>query len=416
MFSAPDNADTERQLSMLPPPAEDAILSAAANASKRRRLNTVTSEIDKALDYAVIGEKQFKNPKLFPPPSTKGLDQPRTISFGKMTPDDQVERSIKVLGNNVTGCYTSDTLAVIAVINDMWQEQGANPDGLVIGSYADVARRLGKNNDNPTRNRGFVKRELDRLRRCVLIFSQFHTSADIKNNHEITYFSEYFYHEDRKNPSNNFFQAELNHFVLVNLRTGYISSLPLAALLELKNDNSKPVLLRIDSVLASQEKIELASTSIYDLLSIDPDSDWFRKPSTRKKVLSSIKEDLNGKTLSSGWTVIITLEPSAAADYKLTFARGERRAQATTRATPRQIVNTDPMLIQQMVNNMVSTTGARENEKLFTLYARSYSEENIHRAIAEFKADKPNDLRNPGAYFSTILMRIIQEQGLAWIK
>jgi hypothetical protein len=206
---------------MLPSPAEDAILSAAAKASQRRRLNVVTSELDKA-DYAVIGEKQFKNPKLFPPPSTKGLDQPRTITFGKAAPDDQVERSVKILGNSVTACYTSDTLAVIAVINDMWQEQGSNPEGQVIGSYSEVARRLGKNDENATRNRGFVKRELDRLRRCILVFSQFHTSADIKNNHEITYFSDYFYHEDRKNPSNNYFKAELNKFVIVNLRTGYI--------------------------------------------------------------------------------------------------------------------------------------------------------------------------------------------------
>ena len=401
---------------MLPSPLEDAILTAAAQASKRRRLNVVTSDPDKTPDYAVIGEKQFKNPLLFPPPSTKGLDQPRTITFGKSTPDDQVERSIKVLGNNVTGCYTSDTLAVIGIINDMWQEQGSNPDGLVVGSYSDVARRLGKNDDNPTRNRSFVKRELDRLKRCVLIFSQFHTSADIKNNHEITYFSEYFYHEDRKNPSNNFFQAELNKFVLVNLRTGYISSLPLAALLELKNDNSKPVLLRIDSVLASQERLELGSTSIYDLLSIDGDSDWYRKPSTRKKVLSSIQEDLNGKVLSSGWTVLVTLETSTTADYKLSFTRGDRVAQPRAPATARTIINTDAMLIQQMVNNMIDMTGDPESTKLFTLYARSYPEETIHRALAEFKADKPSDLRNPGAYFSTVLMRIVKEQGFLWVK
>lgn len=400
---------------MLPSPAEDAILSAAAKASQRRRLNVVTSELDKA-DYAVIGEKQFKNPKLFPPPSTKGLDQPRTITFGKAAPDDQVERSVKILGNSVTACYTSDTLAVIAVINDMWQEQGSNPEGQVIGSYSEVARRLGKNDENATRNRSFVKRELDRLRRCILVFSQFHTSADIKNNHEITYFSDYFYHEDRKNPSNNYFKAELNKFVIVNLRTGYISSLPLAALLELKNDNSKPVLLRIDSVLATQEKLELGSTTIYDLLSVDGDSDWFRKPSTRKKVLSAIQEDLDGKVLSSGWTVSVTLEASATTDYKLIFQRGARITQPRAQTPVRKIVNTDPMLIQQMVNNMAEVTGDRHGEKLFTLYARSYPEETIHRAISEFKADKPSDVRSPGAYFSTVLMRITKEQGYEWIK
>lgn len=400
---------------MLPSPMEDAICAATAKAASRRKLNAVTSDPEKTADYAVIGEKQFKNPKLFPPPNTKGLDQPRTITFGKSTPEDDVERSVKVLGNNVTGCYTSDTLAVIAVINDMWQEQGANPEGLVVGSYAEVARRLGKNDDNPNRNRAFVKRELDRLRRCILVFSQFHTAADVKKNHEITYFSDYFYVEDRKNPSLNYFQAELNKFVLVNLRTGYIASLPLAALLELKNDNSKPVLLRIDSVLSAMEKIELSAESIFDLLSIDGESDWYKKPSTRKKVLSSIQADLDGKVLSSGWTVKVALE-NGSSDYKLIFTRGEHVLPPKPVSVARPITNTDPVLIQQMVNDMISVTGAADNERLFTLYARSYPEDTIHRAVAEFKADKPAELRNPGAFFSKILMRITGEQGYPWIK
>jgi hypothetical protein len=151
-------------------------------------------------------------------------------------------------------------------------------------------------------------------------------------------------------------------------------------------------------------------------LSVDGDSDWFRKPSTRKKVLSAIQEDLDGKVLSSGWTVIVTLEASATTDYKLIFQRGARITQPRAQTPVRKIVNTDPMLIQQMVNNMAEVTGDRHGEKLFTLYARSYPEETIHRAISEFKADKPSDVRSPGAYFSTVLMPITKEQGYEWIK
>lgn len=399
---------------MLPSPCEDAILAnARARGSKSRHLS-VQQPPDNPRSFFVIGEKQFKNPRLFPPPATEGLDQPRTIVFSRS--DDPIEQTIRVLGNNVTSGYTSDTLKVIAVINWLWQKDGCDPEGWVCAPYAKVIRRLELPPSNASRNRRHVKEELERLRRCVLVFSQFQSGGDIKDNHEITYFSEYFYQEDQRNPSNNFFRARLDPFVLANLRSGYISTLPLEALLELKHDNSKPILLRVDSVLAVQERLELSSDSIFDLLSINGNTEWFRKRNTRAKLLGQISNDINGKTLSSGWKVIAELDDTASKDdFKIRFTRGEKINIPIT-AQPLPIVNTDPVLVQQLVNNMIALVGASENVEIFTVYAKFYSEEIIHRAIAEFKSDKPASTRNLGAYFTKILSRIVQEQGFRWVK
>lgn len=409
--TAKSSDSSKKQMSMLPDAAEDAMLANAESAKATR--NRSGNSIIEQTDYSVIGEKQFKNPHLFPPPGSKGLDQPREIIFPVGA--DEIERSIRILGNNVTAGYTSNTLSVIAVINDMWKEQGSHPEGWVAGSYSEVTRRLGLSEDNPTRNRKLVKAELDRLKRCQLVFSHFHTGGDVKKNHEVTYFSEYYYEEDRRNPSKNVFKAQLHKFVLTNLRTGYIASLPLRALLQLKRDNSKPVLLRVDSVLAQVAAMEMSADTILDLLLLDKNSDWYRKPVTRRKTLSNIRDDLDGKELSSGWTVVVSLEKTSSGDSKLTFKRGERIEQYVNTAT-REIVNTDPLLVQSLVNEMSIAVGESDKEALYTMYARSYPEELIQRAISTYKSDKPKGTRNPGAFFATVLRNIVEAQGYAWIK
>lgn len=408
------------QISMLPNPIDDAIIRAAGS-SKFKLITSDGTRGEK--QYSVVGEKQFKNPLLFPPPKTKGLDRPRKIVFGSTAAEtgDAVERSIEVLGNNVTSGYTSDTLDVIAVINEMWREQGSSPEGVVMGSYADVARRLNKEENNAVRHRKAVANELQRLRRCVLIFSQYFTKTDIKNNHEITYFKDLQYVLDKRNPANNYFRVEVDPHVLENIRAGYIASLPVAALLSLKFDKSKPVILRVDSVLASQDRCELSCATVYELAAI-PLTDWTSKPVNRRRSLEDIRGDIDGKTLSSGWLVKASLLTDAKGDdIKLVFVRGERlhtkEPFEAKKAKVLRVVNSDPFLVQDLTNQITQIVGeGGANESLYSLYARSYPEELLRNALSEFRADKPADLRSPGAFFSSILCRIVQGHGYAWVR
>lgn len=412
--------DETPQMSMVPPPDTDAELALAASLHRkrgsRRQINPDAKPDEFQAEFSVIGEKQFKNPLLFPPPSTKDLDKPRKIVFSR--PDDSVQQSVTILGNNVTAGYTTVTLSVIAVVNDMWKDLGRDPEGWVVGSYAEVARRLQLSPDNPSRNRKLVKEELERLKRCQLVFSNFYTEAESKKNSEITYFQEYFYEESKQNPSLNRFKARIHPYIVNNLQIGHIASLPLRALLQLKNDNSKPVLLKVDSALAVQSinKIELSATSILELLVLDGESQWYRKPSTRLKVLTNIQTDIDGKELSSGWKVNVTVEPvTSGGDYKLVFTRGARVAAPAGSNLP-EILNTDQMLVQSLVNAMIAVTGETDKEKLYAIYARSYPEDLIYRVISEFKADKPPTTRNNGAFFTQILSRVVLEMGYQWVN
>ncbi len=434
-----NSAAQPEQVSFLPSPLEDAILNEAARAKaeaasaqslvlndRQKKMLAITTKTNSRFSISVIGEKQFKNPLLFPPPSTKGLDKPRVVVFGTTVEEggSKVESSVRILGNNVTGCYTSDTLEVIGAINEMWREQGQSQKGVVVGTYADLARRVNRGDENnANRHRKHVARELDRLKFVNLVFSVYHTSERVIDNQAITYLTEYRYVTDETNPSNNYFFVQINPAVLDNLRTGYISSLPLASLLELKIDNAKPILLKVDSILAGVEKCELSCDSVYELICV-PKTAWYAKPWIQQKILTQIATDLNGKILSSGWTVLVTMATMANnKDVKLVFHRGEHHQRSPISTQQNQqgrsisVVNTDPTLVQMLVNDMILILGGTvQNKSLYTLYARSYPEELVHRAISEFKADKPANLQSPGAFFSSVLSRIVKENGYAWIK
>lgn len=405
------------QMSMLPSPMEDERLRTAAIG----RLRVAGGE-DRP--YSVVGEKHFKNPLLFPPPKTKGLDKPRKIPLqGNSSTDDgeDIERCVEILGNNVTSGYTTETLRVLTVINEMWEQQGYSPDGGVYGSFSEVVRRLGKDENNAARHRKAVATELQRLRRLPLIFSQYFTKDMVKKNHEITYFCDYQYVTDRTNPSNNYFRAKIDPHVLENIREGYISSLPSKTIIALKYDNSGPVLLKVDSVLASMERLELSSDTVYALTQIEL-TDWTRKPVNRKKTLENIRSDIDQSVLSSGWVVNCSLVTDAKGDnIKLVFMRGERMFDRSESREKRSrgltVVNTDGFVVQDLTNEMGRVVGEfQTNEKLYTLYAKSYPEEMLRRAMSEFKADKPKDLRSGGAFFSAILKRLVQESSYAWIN
>ena len=405
-----------QQMSMLPSPMEDDSLRHAA-------MNKLRLAGGEERPYSVVGEKHFKNPLLFPPPKTKGLDRPRKIPLqgaGSSDTDDDVERCIDILGNNVTSGYSTETLRVLTVINEMWVEQGSSPDGSVFGSFSEVIRRLKKEENNAARHRKAVASELERLRRCVLIFSQYYTKEQIKRNHEITYFCDYEYVMDRINPSQNYFRAKIDPHVLLNIREGFISSLPSATIISLKYDNSGPILLKVDSVLASIERLELSCDTVYALAQIEL-TDWTRKPVNRRKALENIRSDIDQKVLSSGWLVNASLVIDTKSDnIKLVFTRGERLHDRSTTNAKRSrgvsVVNTDAFLVQDLANEIGRVVGeVQTNEKLYIIFAKSYPEEILRRALSEFRADKPKNMRSGGAFFSSILKRLVQESSYAWI-
>lgn len=377
--------------------------------------------------HYVIGAKSLKHGKIFPPPKTKGLDAPRTVILERPTPRNPIERKLVLLGNSVTHCYTTDTLGVIAVLNQLWQEQGCSPDGLIKATYAEVARRmLWVKPGNESYGRSKVKAEIDRLRRLHLIFTD--TTLNERGERisddsvDITYLSDYKYHTNRKDPSKNHFTANIHKYIVEKVAMGKIASLPIKSLLELKVNEAKPLLLRVDSLMAYKEAINISFLEFSDLASIAQDSYVVQRHSFALKLFQRVAQDLDRRLLTSGHELKVVLKDNPNVErMMLSFERGKLVVYQPKNGIFVGGCNGDQDDIEYLKRLMMETVGDPGIEKLeglYEVYARAYPQELIERAISVFKTDKPTGVRieSGGAYFSSILSRIVGENGYAWIK
>lgn len=365
----------------------------------------------------VVGLHHLKHPKVFPPPTAKGLADVRTLIV-KQGSCSYPERSITLLGNSVTNCYTTNTLAVMAVINDMWQEQGGGDEGAVIGSYAEMVRRLNWDVDNESKSRAKVKKELERLRRLVLIFTNYDAEKELQHSKEITYLSDYDYVKDRRYSRKNHFRVCIDKYIVRGISMGFIASLPIKSLVETKENESKTILLRVDSLMPYNTKVSMNQAVFLDLLCVEPDSWLLLRKSFARKLMERVAYDLNGRVLTNGCILKARFRDDPRAGHVIDFERGEVVMPKSIRP---EMSNSDATLVKRLQAEMMQAVGAQPQDNvdgLYELYARMYPEEIIQRAVSVFHADKPRThaLMSAGAFFSSILARLVRERGLAWVR
>lgn len=364
----------------------------------------------------VVSIHSLKHPKVFPPPKSKNLGMPRELVL-ESSLDGQPIRSLTLLGNSITHCFTTSTLAVIAVLNEMWQEQGGGDDGVVVGTYAELVRRLGGDLDNESKERAKVKAELERLRRLVMIFKKADLADKLVTANEVTYLSEYDYVKDKANSRKNHFKVAISPYIVRAIAIGFIASLPIRALIEVKLHESRAILLRIDSLLAHNAKVVIKQTAFFDLLSVEP-GHWVL---SRKKyivdMMQRVAADLDKRLMTNG-CLLRTSFVEAGGELRIEFTKG---SLVSSSSRGMEVINSDTVLIAQLKKSMLDAVGELDRAKvdmLYELYARMYPEDLIYRAIAVFQTDKPRTtaLMSAGAFFSSVLCRIVRENGFAWVK
>lgn len=385
---------------------------------------TVTEDAAEIERYYVVSHHNLKHPKIFPPPPTPSNEKILQVPRKVVIEQPSATRNglmVTLLGNSVTACYTTNTLNVIAVLNEMWQEQGAQNDGRVVGSYAEFVRRLKFDPANESRGRKMVKAELARLRRLMMKFEEVDQSKGLRFCKEISYLSHYDYVEDKNQAHKNHWVVKIDSYIIEGVKEGLIASLPIKSLLAAKEDESKAILLRVDSLLVYNQRIAMSLSVISDLLCISPDDYRLSRKIYTRRMLDKIAKDLDGMVLSNGCAMKVSLE-EAERGFRLVFERGECVASAQDGGGQMLLeVNQDVAVVERLKLEMLDVVGERNPvavEGLYRAYARFYPEELIQRAIAVFRADKPRTevLASSGAFFSSILCRIVKEAGYRWVR
>lgn len=125
---------------------------------------------------------------------------------------------------------------------------------------------------------------------------------------------------------------EFHHRIIGNIIRNYSKPVLLDVVLGIENDIAQLLYSYIDRILSNTTRSEWRTENIIKDLALEGDE--YRYQSRRKRILERAIEELNGKPLSSGGILKVTIaeakDKTKAPDYKLIF---EKRARITTAPT-----------------------------------------------------------------------------------
>jgi hypothetical protein len=216
------------------------------------------------------------------------------------------------------------------------------------------------------------------------------------------------------------YNVEINRHIWANFQDGKISFTNLEALLSFKSGLSEVFYLRVDTILCMDEyaskPLELRSETVIKALQLDDVDEYRKYVSSRKRVISKVAKECNGKILSNGNTIHTKIKPTAdKKDWKIVCVQASAKVCHVPRLLPPP-VNTDTDYIEYLASLITEATGQPEHQRYHLLLTRYYEEKYIREALSLLKQEPPENMRDKGAVFTTKLKAIIQRAGRPWIK
>ena len=372
-----------------------------------------------------VNIKRFGN-FLFPHHRTKDLDRVREFqSDVKLSNGRTAKQKLVIKPAAGSKAYTTYTQRVYYALVLLWYEKG-KPDGTLHFSLRELATKMNKQWGGDTAER--LTREVECLKettiRWVLAFETA-TSVDrdsidgfsILDRYRIESYSE-------REARGTIFEASctvvFRKEIIENIISNKISPLNFTALLSFRSSIAEMLYVRIDSLLARLEACQWNSGTLIDELRLNDIAEYSRNTATRRRLLERLARELNGKPISTGDTLVATVEQTAdAKDWKLVCSKSRRRdlPPPLSYRPNLPVVNDDPEVIDYLAQQIADTVGyEEENAALYRKLARHYPQHVIHRVLAEFRQESPRETKNRGGFFIDKFHRIAHQSGLEWIK
>ncbi len=218
--------------------------------------------------------------------------------------------------------------------------------------------------------------------------------------------------------------VQFNENIRKNIRNNITTPVNFTARKAIRSSVAKILYGRIDSILATNPKLERRIENLVTELNLTVNR--YHHKSQRKGLGELLQRNLDGLELSNLKRLSVELtETSDGLDYKLIFKaiapHKEKKGLTTNKAPSRlKIANTDANIIENLVLTMqdLAGSGKKSNDGLYYLIAKYYSETLIYRAIGEFKellSVNPK-IGNRSAYFTTVVHVVAHKMGEEWIK
>ena len=324
-------------------------------------------------------------------------------------------------------CYTARTYDVYLALVWFWRELGMPNEPFKL-NLSQIARKL----EMPTsgKNLKAILNELEVLYftnvSWVLSFQDITQRFMTTKNQRVLETFNYATLEERGGLSGQSgVTVQFNENIRNNIRNNITTPVNFTARKAIRSSVAKILYGRIDSILASHTRLERRIENLVGELNLT--AHRYQHKSQRKVLGEMLIRNLNGLELSN--KNILTVELSETVDgqdFKLIFKSipFEDRKKGSKGVAKQadqsvKIINTDPVLIENIVADMTALTGSNKaNLGLYYSIAKHYSENLIHRAIGEFKElmSLNPKISNKSAYFTTVVHVIAHKMGEEWIK
>ncbi len=343
---------------------------------------------------------------IFPPSHANNLYKSRSKEWNITLPDGtEGKASLKVSPPEGIKSPTHQTYKILLALFDLWHEK-RSADGALICSLRDICSRLHIKMTGKAAQA--IVKELDVIRGAYLSwrFSFINDRGEGQSLRPMNILEDFQY--DEWTPNAEKFKSRVyikfNKNIQRNLEANKTKPINLSVLRAIKGEIASVLYTRLDIILSTRDRYERSTKGVFSDLQLD--SEKYRYPSRRKAKLIPIMNELDGKRLSTGHVLSLSLEKTVDhKDWKLVCTRG---SMLMNRKTARSILPVnEPDLAEYLAEEIGAVVGDLETHRqLYTTLARFYSQTLIYRAIGEYKEATTADVRYPRRFFTTIVHRL----------
>ena len=371
-----------------------------------------------------VNLKRFGN-FIFPHHRTRDLHEVRVFKAELKQPNGKVGGQRIVIKPAVGArAYTTYTQRIYYALVLIWYEKGEQ-DGSLIFSLRELARRLRLQWGGDTADR--LVREIQCLNETtinwILSFERAdHIGRDSLEGFHVLDRIRIERGEERRVHGTRFevnCLIKFNDQIVANIIANKISPINFSALLSFKSGIAEMLYVRVDSLLATLRLCQWSSQTIIEELRLEDIAEYTRNAATRRRLLSKIAREMHGKPTSTGEVIVAVVERTAnGKDWKLICTKSKRPGALSVHDRKNlPLLNKDPEHVTYLAREIADSVGYREeNAALYHKLSRHYPENLIFRVLAEYKAERPANLRKPAGYFIDLFHRLAHRAGLEWIK
>ena len=264
--------------------------------------------------------------------------EPRILIREEFQPDGaKLTKSVEI-AHTYKGTLTTKDQKVLLALVKIWEDAG-RPLTFVFLSRYRLCQILGLKWGTSANTS--LEESLDRLAGVTLTFKQSFTDASGETEEKLSFHIlnelKLVTRRGKDKDGKTVIKSEKGYFefhhrIIGNIIRNYSKPVLLDVVLSIENDIAQLLYSHADRILSNTTRYEWRTENIIKDLALEGDE--YRYQSRRKRILERAIEELNGKQLSSGGLLKVTIaeakDKTKAPDYKLIF---EKRARITTAPT-----------------------------------------------------------------------------------